>query len=131
MSKNTLNIHNLPILSIPEASTFRYTKNMSENDLKQRVSAAVQEFESQNNVLKISLFGSFLEDTTSAQDVDLLIELKNPVGYFELVRMEKKLQEKIGLPVDLVEPAALSRHFRDNTIKQARTVYQTTHEISS
>ena len=97
---------------------------MVQNELKHKILAAVQEFTHKENVKKISLFGSFLRNNASALDVDLLIELKEPVGYFELVRMERKLQEKIGLPVDLVEPDALSRLFREDVLKEAQPLYE-------
>lgn len=97
---------------------------MSGQELQHKVCEAVQNFSHKKNVKKISLFGSFLQNRLGAQDVDLLIELREPVGYFELVRMERELQKKIGLPVDLVEPAALSKHFRNDILEEAKLLYE-------
>jgi predicted nucleotidyltransferase len=97
---------------------------MSKQDLQNKISEAVQEFTHKERVDKISLFGSFLYNSTQARDIDLLIELSQPVSYFELARMERKLQEKLNLKVDLVEPAALSRYFRDEVLKAAKPIYE-------
>lgn len=77
------------------------------------------------NIQKVSLFGSYLyKEEKQASDIDLLIELEKPVGYFELVRMQDALEMSLGQEVDLVEPEALSKYFRAKVLAEARTLYE-------
>lgn len=98
---------------------------MKKDDIKERVRRAVQTMPSRENVEKIFLFGSHLHGTPRKDsDVDLLIELTGPVGYFELVGMERFLSESLGAPVDLVTRGALSKYFRDEVIREAEPLYE-------
>ena len=54
----------------------------------------------------------------------LLIELENPVGYFELVRMQDALEKSLGHKVDLVEAEALSKYFRSKVLAEAKALYE-------
>lgn len=77
------------------------------------------------NIKKISLFGSYLHgDTSENSDIDLLLELVEPVGYFELVRMQDLIEKYLGKQVDLVEPEALSKYFKEAVIAEAKTLYE-------
>jgi len=53
--------------------------------------------------VKIGIFGSVArsEDTANS-DIDILYQLKNAVGLFNLVRMKNDLEEKLNAKVDLV-----------------------------
>ncbi|KKT92505.1 MAG: hypothetical protein UW94_C0017G0022 [Parcubacteria group bacterium GW2011_GWA2_45_14] len=78
-----------------------------------------------SNVRKISLFGSRLHgDFSDTSDIDLLLELAEPVGYFELVRMQDYFEESLGEKVDLVEPEALSKYFRSQVLAEAEPIYE-------
>ena len=77
------------------------------------------------NVHKVSLFGSYLHgNAKNNSDVDLLLELKEPVGYFELARIERQFEESLAQKVDLVEPEALSKYFRDDVLTEAQVPYE-------
>ena len=53
--------------------------------------------------LKIGIFGSVArnEDTVNS-DIDILYQLKNAIGLFNLVRIKDDLEEKLNTKVDLV-----------------------------
>ncbi len=38
--------------------------------------------------------------------------------------LQQELQDVLGLPVDLNTPEDLSRHFRDQVLREARVVYE-------
>lgn len=98
---------------------------MSIDDLKHKVQACVANLPQRGNVRKISLFGSYLHgDEKPESDVDLLLELKEPVGYFELIRMQNSLSQSLGKEVDLVTPKALSKYFRHEVLREARPLYE-------
>ena len=68
----------------------------------------------------LSLFGSFARDEgREDSDVDLLVEFNRPIGLFEFVRLQRRLAELIGHPVDLVTPAALKPQLRDRILHEA------------
>jgi uncharacterized protein len=78
------------------------------------------------NIRKLSVFGSVLrDDFTPASDVDVLIEFlpgKTPglafFGYAE------QLGALIGHKVDLNTEAFLNKHFRNDILQEAITLYE-------
>ena len=98
---------------------------MSSDEIKSKVRACVAAMPQRAKVRKISLFGSHLHCTEKPEsDVDLLIELAEPVGYFELVRIQQMLSQSLGKEVDLVTPRALSKYFRDEVLAEAMPLYE-------
>jgi uncharacterized protein len=69
---------------------------------------------------KISVFGSFARgESTPQSDVDLLVALKPsdkrpPLGLFEVIRLERELENELGCAVDLVTEEGLSPRIRSN-----------------
>jgi predicted nucleotidyltransferase len=84
------------------------------------------EFCVRNGIKKLSFFGSILTDRfTDDSDVDMLVEFeeKKKPGLLGLVGMEIELTEIIGRKVDLRTPEELSRHFRNDVIREAQIEY--------
>ena len=55
------------------------------------------------NPLKIGIFGSVSRnENTTSSDIDILYQLKDAVGLFNLVRIKNDLEEKLNAKVDLV-----------------------------
>ena len=53
--------------------------------------------------VKIGIFGSMARsENTANSDIDILYQLKNAVGLFNLVRIKNDLEEKLNAKVDLV-----------------------------
>lgn len=68
----------------------------------------------------LALFGSVArEESTSASDIDLLVEFNRPVGLFYFARVRRRLSEIVGRPVDLVTRAALRKEMRDEILQEA------------
>ena len=98
---------------------------MGSDEIKETIRSCVRKMPQRDNVRKISLFGSyFREEEKPDSDIDLLIELENPVGYFELVRMQDALEKSLGHKVDLVEAEALSKYFRSKVLAEAKALYE-------
>lgn len=56
----------------------------------------------------IGLFGSVARgEEGPGSDIDLLVELERPAGFFKLVRLQQRLEDLLGRPVDLVPRKAL------------------------
>jgi predicted nucleotidyltransferase len=59
-------------------------------------------------VKEIGVFGSFVRgEQTEASDVDILVELEEPIGFFKFLELEEYLASRLGLKVDLVSKKAL------------------------
>ena len=72
-------------------------------------------------VKSLAVFGSVARnEATAASDVDLLVEFDRPVGLFDFVRLQHRLEEILGVPkVDLVTPAGLREPMREQILKEA------------
>lgn len=64
-------------------------------------------------VIRIGLFGSYANgEQRMDSDIDLLVELDPPVGFFKFIALEDYLSERLGAKVDLVTPDALKPMMR-------------------
>ncbi|MFH1907460.1 MAG: nucleotidyltransferase family protein [Chloroflexota bacterium] len=79
---------------------------------------------------RISVFGSYARgESTPQSDVDLLVALKPsekrpPFGLFEMIRLERELEKKLGRSVDLVTEEGLSPRIRPNVEKDKVVLYE-------
>ena len=88
-----------------------------ENILKKYKSELKQKFK----VNKIGIFGSYVRGKhTKLSDVDLLIELIEPIGW-EFVDLKEFLEDVLGINVDLVTINALKPQLKDSIL--AEVVY--------
>ena len=77
-------------------------------------------------IRRLSLFGSRLKGTQRpGSDIDLLVEFEpgRVPGLLALSAIEIELGQVLGHKVDLRTAQDLSRHFRDDVLRSARTVY--------
>lgn len=89
--------------------------------------AELAEFCRQNQIRRLSLFGSALTDRFGPEsDVDLLVEFEPGarISYFDLARMEISLTDLVGRQVDLRTPKELSRYFRDKVVATSEQIYE-------
>jgi uncharacterized protein len=71
-------------------------------------------------VASVSVFGSAARgEATSSSDIDLLVELARPMGIFEFVRLQNRLQLLLDSRVDLVTPDALHPELRASILREA------------
>jgi len=74
------------------------------------------------HVKALYLFGSVVRGQDKpGSDVDILVEFQPDarVGLFGLARLQRRLSEIIGRPVDLTTPDALHKALKDRIIKEA------------
>lgn len=97
---------------------------MSKDELHRRLHEAIRRSPSRGKIRRVSLFGSQVRgDAKKDSDIDLLIEVDRPMGALEFVSIELFLSKELGTKVDLVEPDALSKYFRDDVLKEAEVLY--------
>ncbi len=81
--------------------------------LKQKNAELITKF----GVKSLQLFGSVArDDSTSASDVDLLVEFNRPVGYFGLFALQDYLEKLLGCPVDLGTPDSLRPYIKERVM---------------
>ena len=71
-------------------------------------------------VRSIALFGSVARDEAKPEsDVDVLVEVNRPFGYFQLFELEEYLVRILGRTVDLFTPDSLRKEIRAEVMKEA------------
>lgn len=86
----------------------------------------ISEFCRQNQIRRLSLFGSVLrEDFSPDSDVDILVEFEpgTRVGMIRFSGLEIELSNIIGRKVDLNTPGFLSKYYRDRILTEANVQY--------
>ena len=79
-----------------------------------------------NGIRRLALFGSVLrEDFGPESDLDVLVEFESGqtpgLAFFGL---QEELSEMIGRKVDLNTPMCLSKYFRDEVLREAEVIYE-------
>lgn len=60
-----------------------------------------------SGVHTIGVFGSVARNqATSQSDVDILVDFNRPIGLFDFIRLQMRLEEILGMTVDLVQRGA-------------------------
>ena len=90
---------------------------------------AVAGFCRRHHIRRLALFGSVLrDDFRPDSDVDLLVEFEPGCvpGLLRMAGLEAEMGEILGRKVDLRTPAELSRHFRNQVMREAQEQYAKT-----
>ena len=71
-------------------------------------------------VAKLSVFGSVARNEARPEsDVDILVEIRRPMGLFQFLDIKEYLEQLLGRPVDLVTPDSLKPRLRDRILGEA------------
>lgn len=71
-------------------------------------------------VISLAVFGSVARDEAGPDsDVDLLVDIRRPMGFFQYYAIKEYLERLLGRPVDLVTREALKRQLRDQILAEA------------
>lgn len=70
------------------------------------------------NVKSLGLFGSYSrKEQSSESDIDILVELDKPIGFFKFIELEEYLSEKLGEKVELVSSDAVKPVISSNIME--------------
>ena len=86
----------------------------------------IVDFCKQNQVRRLSLFGSILrEDFGPDSDVDILVEFEpgTRIGLISFSGLEIELSKIVGRKVDLNTPGFLSKYYREQILAEADVQY--------
>lgn len=71
-------------------------------------------------VRSLDLFGSVARgESRSDSDVDLIVDFDRPIGLFHFFRVQHRLEQVLGVPVDLVMRDAVKRQLRERILAEA------------
>jgi predicted nucleotidyltransferase len=88
-----------------------------------RILAEHQEELERLGVLSLAVFGSVARDEAGPDsDLDLLVEIKRPMGLFGFIGIQEHLESLLGTSVDLVTKDALKPRLRDRILREAVAV---------
>jgi uncharacterized protein len=75
-------------------------------------------------VKSLNLFGSVARDQATAEsDVDILIELNEPAGFFEFFQIQHYLEDLLQCPIDLGTIDSLKEHLREPVLNEVIRVF--------
>ena len=86
----------------------------------------IAEFCRKHHIRRLSLFGSILRDDFGPDsDIDMLVEFESGrvPGLLSMAGLEIELSGILGRKADLRTAAELSRHFRQDVLKEAQAQY--------
>ncbi len=73
----------------------------------------------------VGLFGSYTLPGNSYRDIDILIKLRQKLSLLQLIRLENRLSELLGIKTDLVTTGSLqNERIKKNIMKQLKIIYQ-------
>ena len=85
--------------------------------------ALIREMVARHNTVNPRVFGSVLHGTdTEDSDVDLLVDPLPSTTLFDLGGLQVRLEEALGVPVQVLTPGDLPPYFRNEVIAEARPV---------
>lgn len=77
-----------------------------------------------SGVKSAGVFGSYVNGEKIPNDIDILVELEQPLGFFKFLHLEDKLSQELNLPVDLVTKNSLSPYLREGILNQTKMFYE-------
>lgn len=90
-------------------------KNMVLDDIKQKANSILR----QAGVRRAAVFGSFARGEANAQsDFDLLVEFQGEKTLLDLIALKRRLEQALGITVDVVTYQSLSPLLRDAILQE-------------
>ena len=79
-----------------------------------------KELSERYHVASLILFGSVARDEARPEsDVDILVEFSQPVGLFHFIELQQRLEEILGVKVDLGTPRSLKPYLKEQVMREA------------
>ena len=94
----------------PEATLTAETYETAAARVTETVEAASQLAQETNRAVQLTATVTLRGEATPDSDIDILVEIERPIGFFRYLDLEELLGEWLGNKVDLVTRAALKPH---------------------
>ncbi|MDR9398222.1 nucleotidyltransferase domain-containing protein [Salibacter sp.] len=93
---------------------------LSKKEILSKLNELKPTLSSEYAVKKIGLFGSFNDETNTADsDIDLIIDLEKPIGW-KFFSLELYLEKVFGRDIDLVTKKALRKEMKKQILEKAK-----------
>jgi predicted nucleotidyltransferase len=93
---------------------------MKRKEVLQKLQQQYRELELHYGVNALFIFGSIARDEArSDSDVDLLVDFKEPIGLFQFIELQQKLESLLGCKVDLGTKRSLKPHIKNEVLREA------------
>jgi uncharacterized protein len=93
---------------------------MKRNDVMRILQKERQELVKHYNISSLSVFGSVArDDARQDSDVDILVEFSRPVGLFQFIELQQRLEALLGSKVDLGTPRSLKPRIKEQVLQEA------------
>ncbi len=87
-------------------------------ELLKREKASLEE---KYNISKLGIFGSYIRgEQKESSDLDILIEYKGKVSFFDILHLEEELTKLAGIKVDLVLKSGLKKFMGQQIMKEVK-----------
>ena len=94
---------------------------MTLNEIRQKVAPILE----RNGVQYAGVFGSVARgEDRPESDVDVLVDLKQPVSLLKFFALNDELETALGCKVDLVTRNSLNLHVNPFALRELQTVYE-------
>ena len=85
----------------------------------------LEEIAKDNQISYLALFGSYARgEQKPDSDLDLLVNFKKPVDFFELYDIEQELARTLDKKIDLVTVNGLNRHIKPYIQRDLQVIYE-------
>lgn len=92
---------------------------MDAGKIRKKINSQLPFLRQKYNVKRLGIFGSVVRgQQKQGSDVDMLVELSSPIGFFDFIRLENFLSKTLNQKVDLVTQKALKRYIKDDVLKE-------------
>ena len=96
---------------------------MRPSEVFEKNRALIRELTTRRRTTNPRIFGSVLHGTDSeGSDIDILVDTLPTTTLFDLGGLQIELEERLGVPVQVVTANELSRYFRDQVLAEAKPV---------
>lgn len=97
-----------------------YYTYMDTEEVKHKITAILDRY----HVKRVAVFGSVARgDARDDSDVDLLVELYEPLGLFKFAQLNYVLEDVLNKKVDLVKSTSIKPSFKKNILDEAVYIY--------
>lgn len=92
---------------------------MNKQKIIEKVKSTLPYLRQKYFVKRLGIFGSLVRDKQrKGSDVDMLVEFRSPIGFFDFMKLENFLAETLNQKIDLVTKKALKRAIKTEVLRE-------------
>jgi predicted nucleotidyltransferase len=96
---------------------------MKQDKIREEIHAQLPFLKEKYRVKKIGVFGSAVRgEQKKGSDIDVLVEFKIPIGFFDFIRLEDFLSRTLHKKVDLISKKAIKPAVKKEIIQEVQYI---------